>query len=71
MSIIPLPRTTATPADARPLAFALSRMAPGLCDLIIPGESWDDMMARREAARDILDDLLMEAGDELAEAVSA
>jgi hypothetical protein len=70
-SIISLPRTSVTPADARPLAAALSRMAPGLTALVLPGEDWDAMMARREAAADILDDLLAEIADELAEAVSA
>lgn len=70
-SIIHLPRTTtATPADVRPLAYALARMAPGLTALVLPGEDWDAMMARRAAAADILDDLLAEVGDELAEAVA-
>lgn len=66
-SIMPLPRTSSTPPpDVRPLAYALTRMTPGLTALVLPGEDWDAMMARREAARDILDDLLAEAGHELA-----
>ncbi|MFD8534308.1 hypothetical protein ACFV0L_43560 [Streptosporangium canum] len=66
-SIIPLPRT-APDLDTRPLAYALSHMEPDLRALVLPGESWDDMMTRREAAADILDDLLAEAAAELADA---
>jgi hypothetical protein len=62
-SIIPFPRQSASPRpalDVRPLAYALSRMTPELTALVLPGETWDDMMTRREAARDILADLLAE-----------
>lgn len=70
-SIIPFPRPrTAPDLDVRPLVYALSRMAPELTALVLPGETWDDMMTRRAAAADILDDLLTEATDELSEAVS-
>lgn len=62
-----IPRTA---PDVRPLAYALDHMTPGLTALILPGESWDDMMARRAAAADILDDLLAEYADEF-EAVAA
>ncbi|MBB4920980.1 hypothetical protein [Streptosporangium saharense] len=69
-SIIPLPQPrTAPDLDPRPLAYALSRMAPGLTALVLPGEDWDAMMARRQAAADILDDLLAEFAAE-AEAVT-
>lgn len=68
-SIMPLPCTSSTPPDLRPLAYAVSRMTPGLNALVLPGEDWDAMMARRAACQDILDDLLAEAGDEFAEAV--
>lgn len=71
MSIIPLARTEAD-LDARPLAYALTRMHPDLAALILPGETWDDMMARRQAAVDILDDLLAEyAARDDAERVAA
>lgn len=60
-SIIPLPRQAANrPMDVRPLAYVLDRMDPDLTRLVLPGETWDDMMTRRDAARDILDDLLAE-----------
>ena len=47
--------------DVRPLAYALHHMVPDLHAVILPGESWDDMRARRDAALDIFDDLLAEA----------
>lgn len=69
MSIIPLSppavSTRAAGLDVRPLAYALSQMEPDLRALILPGESWEDMMARREASLDILDDLLAEVVDDL------
>ncbi|MBG0819097.1 hypothetical protein [Planomonospora sp. ID82291] len=71
-AIIPLiacPRTAST-LDIRPLAYALSRMTPGLTELILPGEDWDSLMVRRDAARDILDELLHEYAAETAEAVT-
>ncbi|MET8146341.1 hypothetical protein ABZU32_39045 [Sphaerisporangium sp. NPDC005288] len=73
MSIIPLSlhRQPHPPLRVASLAYALTRMEPELRELILPGESWDEMLARREAAADILDDLLAEAGEEFAEAVSA
>ena len=75
MSIIPFPRQAANrPLDVRPLVYALSRMAPELTALVLPGETWDDMMTRRAACADILDDLLAEAAEvagELAETVEA
>ncbi|WP_344919090.1 hypothetical protein [Streptosporangium oxazolinicum] len=49
--------------DVRPLAYVLTHMHPDLNAPILPGESWDDMRARRAAAADILDDLLREAAD--------
>ncbi|GAA3037608.1 hypothetical protein [Streptosporangium longisporum] len=68
MGIIPRPRAALDNLDASALTYALSRMTPELTFLVLPGESWDEMMARREAASDILDDLLAEAADELADA---
>lgn len=56
--------------DVRPLAYVLTHMHPDLNKPILPGESWNDMMARRAAAADILDDLLTEAADELTDAES-
>lgn len=49
--------------DVRPLAYALHRMVPDLNAVILPGESWDALRARWDAAADILDDLLAEAAD--------
>ncbi|WP_433382663.1 hypothetical protein [Streptosporangium sp. CA-115845] len=68
---IPRPRTAADDLDASSLAYALSRMTPELTVLSLPGESWADMMARRAAAADILDDLLAEADDLLAAELDA
>lgn len=48
--------------DVRPLAYVLDNTLPDLWALILPGESFEDVMARREAARDIADDLLAEFG---------
>lgn len=47
--------------DVRPLAYALIRMMPDLHAVILPGETWDALRARRDAALDIFDDLLAEA----------
>ncbi|TQS30080.1 hypothetical protein [Microbispora sp. KK1-11] len=52
--------------DVRPLAYALHHMIPDLHAVILPGECWESLRARRDAAADIFDDLLAEA----AEAVS-
>lgn len=64
-NIISLPVAAGT---ARPnieaLAWALDRMTAGLWAPILPGESFDDALNRREAARDILDDLLAEYAEE-------
>lgn len=59
---IPAPRTA---PDVRPLAFVLNHTEPDLWRLILPGESWEDMLTRREAARDILSELLHEYGEEI------
>lgn len=71
--IIPLARAgeQEAPPDVRPLAWALERMTAGLWAPILPGESLDDALTRREAARDILDELLAEYGAAPAEGVSA
>ncbi|MFG1755916.1 hypothetical protein [Streptosporangium sandarakinum] len=61
-SIIPLPRI-APDIDVRPLAYALANMEPELQALVLPGETWDDMMTRRAAAADILNELLAEFAD--------
>jgi hypothetical protein len=47
--------------DVRPLAYALNHMIPDLHAVILPGETLTDVRARRDAALDILDDLLAEA----------
>lgn len=58
----PMTNTARRPdLDVRPLAYALSRMIPDLRALILPGETLPDVLARRDAAADILDDLLAEA----------
>ncbi|MEU8199334.1 hypothetical protein AB0C10_36675 [Microbispora amethystogenes] len=58
----PMIETDQRPAiDVRPLAYALHHMIPDLHAMALPGEDWDDMRARRDAALDILDDLLAEA----------
>ncbi|MFB4320707.1 hypothetical protein [Actinomadura sp. 21ATH] len=61
MSIIPLPvRQAPNGLEVAPLVWATTRMTPGLWAPILPGESFDDALVRREAARDILDELLAE-----------
>ncbi|MGW4791797.1 hypothetical protein ACWEPC_05190, partial [Nonomuraea sp. NPDC004297] len=60
--------TRSADMDVRALAYVLDRMHPDLSAPILPGESWEDMRARRAAAADILDDLLSEAAADLAEA---
>jgi hypothetical protein len=68
MSIITLPYASrpAPDPDVQPLAYALARMEPELWAPILPGESFEDALTRREAARDILSDLLAEYGDKIA-----
>lgn len=70
MTIIPLPTTenTVPPPDAGALAFALVHMDADLWAPILPDESFEDALTRREAARDILDELLAEYSAELATA---
>jgi hypothetical protein len=53
----------AVPMDVSALAFALANMEPDVWAPVRPGEAWADVIARRDAARDILDDLLAEAAD--------
>jgi hypothetical protein len=60
---LPVPEGIGRRADVSALAFALDRMTPGLWAPILPGENLDDALTRREAARDILDDLLAEYGE--------
>lgn len=60
------PRTLRGVLDVTPLAFALERMVPGLWAPILDGETFEDALTRREAARDILDDLLCEFADQAA-----
>lgn len=73
-TIIPLPTTKNTPPHpAEALAYVLSRM-PEYTELwapILPGESFEDALTRREAARDILDELLAEYAELAAEEVAA
>lgn len=52
--------------DVRSLAYALHHMLPGLRAVILPGETWTDVLARQDAAADILDDLLTEAAEAVA-----
>ncbi|MFI6512152.1 hypothetical protein ACIBCT_31505 [Streptosporangium sp. NPDC050855] len=68
MSLAKTETTSSPDIDVRPLAYVLTYMHPDLSAPILTGESWDDMRARRAAAADILDDLLTEAADELADA---
>lgn len=56
----------AAPMDVSALAFALANMEPDLWAPARPGEEWAEVIARRDAARDILDDLLAEAAGEVA-----
>lgn len=62
-SIIPPGPATPCTRDVRPLAYALARLTPGILD--------DPSPAAVDAARDILDDLLMEFADEFGGAVAA
>ncbi|GGL56508.1 hypothetical protein [Planomonospora parontospora] len=64
---IPRPRTPLDDLDLRPLAYALARMEPALTVPALPGEDAAAAAAREDAARDILDDLLVEAADEIAD----
>ncbi|GAA3165599.1 hypothetical protein GCM10010466_65460 [Planomonospora alba] len=68
--LIPRPRTPLDDElDMRPLAYAVERMTPDLWAALLPGETPEEARARREAAADILDELLHEAPAEIAEAV--
>lgn len=73
-TIIPLPTTKNTPPlDAGAVAFVLACM-PEYAELwapILPGESFEDALTRREAARDIVDELLAEYTELAAEEVAA
>jgi hypothetical protein len=64
-----IPQTAAVgataPMDVRGLAFALANMEPDLWAPVRPGEAWADVLARRDAARDILDELLAEAAEDV------
>jgi hypothetical protein len=63
-SIIHLPKIgiEQTP-DVRPLAWALARMQPEALAVMLPGEDLEDCRARRAAAADILEELLIEYAD--------
>lgn len=65
-AIIPQVGGGAAPMDVSALAFALANMEPDLWAPVRPGEEWAEIIARRDAARDILDDLLAEAAGEVA-----
>jgi hypothetical protein len=68
MSIISPPIAEDHPApDVRPLAHALTHMHPDLWAPLLEDESFEDALVRREAARDILDDLLAEFAELAAE----
>ncbi|GII89703.1 hypothetical protein Ssi03_76930 [Sphaerisporangium siamense] len=69
-TIIPFPslRRGRPPLDVGPLAYVLARMEPDLRELILPGESWEELMTRRQAEADILDELLAEYAEQAAEA---
>jgi hypothetical protein len=54
--------STAVPMDVSALAFALANMEPDIWAPVLPGESWADVIARREARADMLDELLITAG---------
>lgn len=64
MSIMPaLKRRTPTPPAAEPLnltalVLVLEQTEPELTALALPGESADELAARRAAAADITDDIL-------------
>lgn len=70
MNIIPFPaaRPVPGPVNTAPLAAVLAQLHPELQNMHpMPGESLPDYHARRDAALDILDDLLADydAEDEL------
>jgi hypothetical protein len=68
-SIIPQPDAvgTAVPMDVSAVAFVLANMEPDAWAPILPGELWEDVLGRREAVRDMVDELLVEfAGSEVA-----
>lgn len=58
-------------ADVRPLAWALAQMHPDLTVPDLPGETAEEARARREAALDILGDLLAEYALEPVKAAEA
>ncbi|WP_327086682.1 hypothetical protein OIE66_30720 [Nonomuraea sp. NBC_01738] len=63
MTLNPIETPTAADIalDVRALAFVLTHMHPDLSAPVLPGESWQEIRARRAAALDIADDLLAEA----------
>ena len=72
--IIPLARAGGqeTPPDVRPLAWVLERCPLDWWAPILDGETVEDTLVRREAARDILDELLAEySAAQAAEEVAA
>src|SRR3954451_10798018 len=60
--IIPQPEaaSTAAPMDVSALAFVLTNMDPDALAPVLPGESWEEILGRREAVRDMVDELLAE-----------
>lgn len=65
-AMIPQPGSAAAPLDVSALAHVLAHMEPDIWTPALPGERWADVVARREAARDMLDELLAEVGGEVA-----
>jgi hypothetical protein len=62
LHIIPQPASIGTPVDVRAIAHVLANTEPDLWAPVLPGESWADLIARREARADILDELLVTVG---------
>jgi len=52
--------------DVSAFAFALANMDPDVWAPARPGELWVNVLAREDAARDILADLMAEYADEVA-----
>ncbi|MEU8347856.1 hypothetical protein AB0C74_39680 [Spirillospora sp. NPDC048832] len=66
-NIIPRGALSATIQDPEQLAWAISRMTPGLCvPGLLNGETLSEALARQVAAADILDDLMAEYAEEVA-----